>query len=167
MRTSYFRLAFAVALLAPAGLAAQTLEEALALAYQSNPTLLAARASLRQSDEEVARALSDWRPTVTFNGNVGKAVDYLNSGLNLPGKGSSSTKEADNRNPRGFSVVATQNLWKGGQTEANVSRTKNQVLSDRAKLMSAESSVLAQAVTAYMDVVQNQSVVELNFNQER
>ena len=165
MRTSYFKLAFAIALLMPASLAAQTLEEALALAYQSNPTLLAARASLRQSDEEVARALSDWRPTITFNGNVGKAVDYLATGVR--DQTGNNPETSDNRNPRGISVTAIQNIWKGGQTEANVSRTKNQVLSDRAKLLSAESSVLAQAVTAYMDVVQNQSVVELNFNQER
>jgi len=166
MRSSFFSAALlSAALLAPATLAAQTLDEALALAYQSNPTLLAERARLRQSDEQVARALSGWRPTVTFNGDVGKATDTGSAGIR--DQRGNTVETSNNRDPRGFSVVASQNLWKGGQTEADIARSKNQVLSDRARLLATESTVLAQAATAYMDVVQNQSVVELNFNQER
>ena len=166
MRNSFFSAALlSAALLAPASLAAQTLDEALALAYQSNPTLLAERARLRQSDEQVARALSGWRPTVTFNGDIGKATDTGSAGIR--DAAGNTTEISNNREPRGFTVSAAQNLWKGGQTEADVSRSKNQVLSDRARLLATESTVLAQAATAYMDVVQNQSVVELNFNQER
>jgi outer membrane protein len=166
MRSSFFSAALlSAALIVPATLAAQTLDEALALAYQSNPTLLAERARLRQSDEQVARALSGWRPTVTFNGDVGKATDTGSAGIR--DAAGNTLETSNNRDPRGFSVVASQNLWKGGQTEADVSRSKNQVLSDRARLFATESTILAQAATAYMDVVQNQSVVELNFNQER
>ena len=51
--------------------AAQTLSEALAYAYQTNPQLLAQRASLRATDEEVPVALSGWRPTVTVNTQAG------------------------------------------------------------------------------------------------
>ena len=167
MRNSFFSAALlSAALLAPGSLAAQTLEEALALAYQSNPTLLAERARLRQSDEQVSRALSGWRPTITFNGDVGKATDTGSGGVVVNDRGN-TVESSNNRDPRGFSVVASQNLWKGGQTEADVARSKNQVLSDRARLFSTESTVLSQAATAYMDVVQNQSVVELNLNQER
>src|ERR1051325_1360680 len=49
----------------------QTLTEALAYAYQNNPQLLAQRASLRASDEEVPIALSGWRPTVTVTSQTG------------------------------------------------------------------------------------------------
>jgi TolC family type I secretion outer membrane protein len=143
---------------------AQTLQEALALAYQSNPTLLAERARLRQSDEQVARALSGWRPTITFSGDVGKAVDYQDPGLPRTGN---RVQTSNNRDPRGVSVTATQPIWKGGQTESDVARSKNQVLSDRARLAATESTVLTQAATAYADVVQAQSVAELSANQER
>ncbi len=44
----------------PAG--AQTLTEALAGAYATNPTLSAARAELRAVNEGVPQALSNWRP---------------------------------------------------------------------------------------------------------
>jgi outer membrane protein len=47
---------------------AQTLTEAFAYAYNNNPQLLAQRALLRATDEQVPQALSNWRPTVTFTG---------------------------------------------------------------------------------------------------
>ncbi len=46
-----------------------TLQEALASAYLTNPTLQQARATLRATDEQVPTALAGWRPTVT--GTVG------------------------------------------------------------------------------------------------
>lgn len=46
-----------------------TLQEALAAAYLTNPTLQEARATLRATDEQVPTALAGWRPTVT--GTVG------------------------------------------------------------------------------------------------
>jgi outer membrane protein len=46
----------------PAG--AQSLEEALARAYVSNPTIESQRAQLRAIDELVPQALSGYRPTV-------------------------------------------------------------------------------------------------------
>src|SRR4029079_19477163 len=50
---------------------AQTLSESLAYAYRNNPQLLAQRASLRATDDEVPVALSGWRPTVTVNTQAG------------------------------------------------------------------------------------------------
>ena len=43
---------------------AASLYEALATAYATNPTLDAARAQLRATDEGVPQVLSEWRPTV-------------------------------------------------------------------------------------------------------
>jgi outer membrane protein len=40
-----------------------TLEQTLVSAYQHNPSLEAARAKLRATDEQVNLALSHWRPT--------------------------------------------------------------------------------------------------------
>ena len=56
---------------------AQTLTEALAEAYNTNPQLLAQRALLRATDEQVPQALSFWRPQVTFTGQVGIATASL------------------------------------------------------------------------------------------
>ena len=48
---------------APHSARAQTLPEALALAYMNNPSLNSQRAILRQNDEGVPQALSGYRPT--------------------------------------------------------------------------------------------------------
>ena len=50
---------------------AQSLNEALTIAYQGSPPLNAQRASARATDENVPQALSQWRPTVTVTGQAG------------------------------------------------------------------------------------------------
>ena len=52
-------------------LKAETLFEALAIAYATSPSLQAARAAVRSSDEGVPQALAGWRPTVSLNSSVG------------------------------------------------------------------------------------------------
>src|SRR4051794_41361134 len=49
----------------------RTLQDALAAAYSTDPTLLAARAQLRATDEGVPQALAGWRPTVVLSGAAG------------------------------------------------------------------------------------------------
>src|ERR1700730_5164592 len=55
----------------PLGVAgAETMNEALAATYKFNPRLDAARSTLRATDEEVPRALSGYRPTITGNADT-------------------------------------------------------------------------------------------------
>src|SRR5579862_418722 len=46
---------------------AQSLIQALATTYNSNPDLLAGRALLRQTDESLAQAVANWRPRITLS----------------------------------------------------------------------------------------------------
>src|SRR2546423_1716244 len=50
---------------------APTLTEASAYSYISNPQVVAQRAVLRATDEQVPQALSNWRPTVSLTGQAG------------------------------------------------------------------------------------------------
>ena len=59
------------------GAGAGTLEGALALAYQNNPQLNAQRAATRAADENVATALSGYRPRVT--GTSSLTEQYLDT----------------------------------------------------------------------------------------
>lgn len=52
---------------------AMTLEEALALTYETNPGLLAERAQLRAVDENVSQARAAWRPQVSSSLSAGVA----------------------------------------------------------------------------------------------
>lgn len=55
----------------PSKIAAESIESALARAYQGNPQLNAQRAIVRQNDEGVAQALSGYRPTLSATASVG------------------------------------------------------------------------------------------------
>ena len=137
--------------------AAQSLNEALIQTYQSNPTLSAARAELRATNERVPQALSNWRPLVELEGTGGKAYD---DNIRPTGTG-------DGRSPASGDLVVTQPLYRGGRTVAGTQRAENEVLAQRARLESTEQDVLLSAVTAYADVWRDQSVLALNVNNEQ
>ena len=65
-------LLLSVALAAPAS--AETLRDALAKAYQNNPTLTAQRAAQRANDENVPIARSGGRPVVSANTGINENV---------------------------------------------------------------------------------------------
>src|SRR5215470_985398 len=69
---------FAMLLAAGAGAKADDLNAALSQTYLANPTLDAARAQLRSTDEGVPQALSGWRPTVT--GQVVGGAEWSHDG---------------------------------------------------------------------------------------
>lgn len=141
--------------------AAETLADALIKAYQTNPELLAARAELRATDELVPQALSGWRPTAIVNGNLGEAWSKR-TGAGLGG----GTGGGNDFQPRGASLDVVQPLYRGGRTTAETRQAENLVLAQRALLVSAEQTVMLNAVVGYMDVVRDTAIVELNRNQE-
>ncbi|WP_313901500.1 TolC family outer membrane protein [Methylobacterium sp. J-070] len=86
-------MASGLAILAAAPATAETLESALAKAYQGNPTLNASRAGVRATDENVAIAQSGYRPNVNLTAALG--VQYLEtSGSNTVSTGSSAATGA-------------------------------------------------------------------------
>lgn len=140
----------AAALLAAIPASAETLTEALTEAYTSNPALLAERARLRATDEELSQANAGWRPTVTINGSTGWSKDYENDI-------SGDSWNAD--------ITASQNLFDGGAVLARRDIAKAQIRAGRASLRGVEGGILLAAVTAYMDVVRDLSTVELSRRQ--
>ncbi|WP_373065113.1 TolC family outer membrane protein [Zavarzinia sp.] len=132
---------------------AESLPEALASAYATNPTLEAQRASLRATDEEIAKALSGWRPTVTVQGSIG----HTSSDSKV--KGISASTDYD---PWSIALQGSQPIYRGGRTIAETSAAENQIQAGRAQLKSTEQQVLLAVVNAYVNVQTNQAVVELN-----
>ena len=145
-------LAGAAVLLALAGTAdAETLRDALAQTYRTNPDLEAQRAALRATDESVAQALAGWRPNVTAQGQV-EADD------------AKTNFSADHLWTRGVSLDLNQNLYNGGGTVAQVQQAESLVQAARANLLAVEQSLLLDTTNVYTAVWQNQSVLDLARN---
>ncbi|WP_160123516.1 TolC family outer membrane protein [Rhodovarius lipocyclicus] len=175
-------LVLATGMAAPAG--AQTLQDALAQAYNNNTTLLAARAQLRAVDEGVPQALSGWRPTVVMNGSVGAADQRTRSQLQaFNADGSFYYRDPvatingvtrpipgtirQERTPAAASVTLTQPIFRGGRTVASVRQAENRVLAQRARLYQTEQQVMQDVTTAYVQVIRFQEEVRLNINNEQ
>ncbi|MHA1599866.1 MAG: TolC family outer membrane protein [Alphaproteobacteria bacterium] len=157
-RTPWLLASLGIGLLLSAPVAGQSLDETLATAYSSNPTLRAARAQLRAVNEGVPQALSNWRPSVIINGSAGRQ--------RVESKSSFSTTQ-DSTTPFEATATISQPLYRGGRTIAGTARAENEILVQRANLDSVEQSVLLRAATAYMDVWRDQAVLDLNVNNER
>src|SRR6201987_1406539 len=142
---------------------AQTMPQALAEAYNTNPQLLAQRALLRATDEQVPQALSFWRPQVTFNGLVGGARSAVTPGsTGLPSLGGGRTFTTFFENS--LAVQVTQPVYRGGRTVAQTRQAVNTVESTRAQTLAVETTVFQAVAQAYLDVVRDQALLEVNRN---
>lgn len=144
-------LALAGLLVFPAG--AETLQDALVAAYNNNPQLLAQRAQVRATDETVPQALGGWRPTVSLTGQTGR-------------QHSENNVRESNTSPRSLTGNLSQPIYRGGRTTASVSQAESNVLAARAFLHQTEQTILNGVVAAYMNVLRDQAIVELNRNNE-
>src|SRR6266566_4688508 len=111
---------------------ALSLREALATAYATNPQIEAARANLRATDEEVAKANAGWRPTLSLNGAEGFQNIITDQPFN---------SEAD-RNLTNATASLNEPLFRGGRTVADIRRAKALVRAGQAQLANAEQTVL-------------------------
>ena len=146
----------------------ESLNAALALAYTNNPQLQAARAQLRATDETVPQARAARRPQIT--GQAGAGHEDRNLTLTRPLRSNILDSrgrqiDLDSRDdPRGYSVTLNQSLFRGFQTINTIREAEANVLATRESLRNTEQTTLLNAVTAYMDVIQNQATVGLQKN---
>ncbi len=145
---------------APAALRAQTLTQALADAYNTNPQVLAQRALLRATDEQVPQALANWRPTVSFTGQAG----YAAASEQTAHVAALTDRIHRETRPNALTLTATQPIYSGGRTVAQVSQAINLVESARAQTLATETTVFQAVAQAYLDVVRDQALVEVNRN---
>ena len=149
-------LVLALACLGPGAAGAETLKEALAATYKFNPRLDAARSIQRATDEEVPRALSGYRPSITGSADTSYEKQTTRGAGGIGSSGES--------NPRGYEIGAVQPIFRGFRTKNAVSAAEATVRAGWEALRTTEASVLLEAVTAYMDVVRDQAILTLREN---
>jgi outer membrane protein len=128
----------------PFGGRADTLADAISLAYNTNPTILEERAALRAMDETYAQARAGYRPqlSASVEADYQKGLPIQNGVISAEGP-----SEAD-----AATVGLTQTLLDGGQTAAQVRAALDDILAEREKLRQVEAGVLQAVIQAYADV---------------
>lgn len=131
---------------------AETLQDALVSAYETSPVLASERAQLRATTENISIAKARGRPSV----GVSAEVEQRYLGL--------TNYDRDGRN---LSVVGsfTLPIFEGGRVRNAIAAARQETEVGVQELRRIESQLMLDTVTAYMNVLRDQSVVELNKNQ--
>ena len=148
MRRALLACAAVAVVAAPAQ--ADTLRGALANAYNTNPTLLAARADLRATDENVPIQKSAGLPDIGAQGQYAETLKVSENSFSAP--------------DRIFRTNVELNvpIYSGGAVKNSILAAKQRVQAGRADLRATEASIFSQVVAAYMDVIRDEAVVGLN-----
>ena len=141
--------ALALLALAAAPASADTLREALVSTYNANPTITGQRASLRGTDAGVALARAAGRPQLS-------ATAGLNQDLTRTGGGNGRNLSAQ--------LNVSYPLFTGGRVSNSIEAARIRVEAGRQTLRAVEGDVFTEAVGAYMDVIRDRSIVDLNQN---
>jgi outer membrane protein len=146
---------------------AETLREALELAYRANPTLNAQRANLGATGENLAKAKAGFQPKITAGADLGLYRDSTKPSLDdcsRPFVGETLTNTGcdpytTRTTPRGVGLQVNQNLFDGFRTTNSIRQAKSQISAAQATTRSVEQNTLLLATTAYVDVLADTAIV--------
>ncbi|MDT0506432.1 TolC family outer membrane protein [Novosphingobium sp. MMS21-SN21R] len=131
---------------------ADDLREALASAYNTNPSLQAARANQRATDEGVPLARSNALPSLSGSASYTEFLKKTPNAFTAPDRALSADLNL------GVPVYA------GGAVKNSIRAARTRVEAGQEDLRATESGVFAQVVAAYMDVIRDSAIVGLNRN---
>jgi outer membrane protein len=127
-----------------------TLQDALAQAYATNPDIQAQRANQRANDENVPIARSQGLPGLSANGAANDSLYNTNATALTP------SRQAQ------LGLNLSQPIYSGGSIRNSVRAAEVRVNAGRANLRGAEADIFTQTVTAYLNVIRDESIVRLN-----
>ena len=139
-------LACAAFVVAASPAAAETLAEAVAQAYQSNPTIQANRAQLRALNETYVQARSQFGPRLSAS--VTASYEHFDDGTHRL----SGTSDSQ-------SLSLSQPIFSGGRYGAGLQAAEADVRAGRERLRQAEANLIQQVIQAYTAVRRDEQTV--------
>jgi len=127
-----------------------TLQDALAQAYATNPDIQTQRANQRANDENVPIARSQGLPGLNATGSANDSLYNTNATALTP------SRQAQ------LGINLSQPIYSGGSIRNSVRAAEVRVNAGRANLRGAEADIFTQTVTAYLNVIRDESIVRLN-----
>ena len=155
-----------VALLSSPTVFAQSLNDALDLAYRTNPTIRAERARQRATDEATKQAWANLLPQITAGGSFSEVQQDQTVNNEFFG-GVGSTAQSFEFSPLTGQVSGEQAVFAGFTNINAIRQARARVKSGGAQLVSVEQDVITQAATSYFDVVRDMEIFKANTNNIR
>ncbi len=131
-----------------------SLNDALIMVYARHPKLLAERATLRATDEQLAQAEALGRPSLNGFAQLEQSYTTYTGAVNpFTTQGNLTTAS--------YGAEFEQPLYQGMKVIRARSRAEAQVEAGRADLRSVEQDALYEGATAYLDVLTTREVLRL------
>jgi outer membrane protein len=153
--------ASALATIGAGAVRAETIGGALIKAYLTNPDINTQRAAVRVADEGVPKANAGYLPTIAATGNIG--IERAQTSVVGPNASVAGTAEVTVK-PRGYGITANETVFNGNQTINNIRAAESQVFGAREQLRNTEQNTLLSGATAYMDVLLDTAILDLDRN---
>lgn len=145
-------IAVAVAMAVAGGSAhAETLAEAIATAYQSNPNIQAQRASMRSLDENYTQARAAYGPQASATVSEGYGWEKFN-GAKASAEGTSQTSQ----------LSISQALYTNGRYANRLAGVEAQIKSARENLRRIEMDLLSRVTNAYISVRRDREMLRIS-----
>jgi TolC family type I secretion outer membrane protein len=159
IRTSVIAMAAAMTVCGHAGLArAETLADAITIAYQSNPNIQAQRAAMRALDENYTQARAAYGPqasaVVSEDYNYTKGYPTANQFTGVV-RGAHATSESNQ-------LSLSQSLYTNGRYAARLAGIEAQIKASRENLRRIEMDLLVRVTTAYVSVRRDREVLRIS-----
>ena len=159
---SSLTLSLGLVVVAPSQIAqAETFQEALISAYQTNPRLKAERARVKEADENYIQARAQGRLNSSLSGSIGGQA------LRSPQQslfGASGERSIQEGYPRSTQLQIIQPIYQGGRVKALKRQANSGVLAAREGLRNAEQNLMVSAATAYVDVIRDEETARIRRN---
>lgn len=132
----------------------QSLEQAVAFVFDTNPEIRTAYTRFKANEKQVEQAESGYLPSVDLNGGYG--YEHTDS----PGTRRTDGDEDMMRSELGINV--TQVLFNGFHTKSEVSRTSYATAAEQWRLYSVAEDLALQVSKVYVDLIKAEKLVGLS-----
>lgn len=141
---------------------AETLNDALALAYQTNPTIRAERARLRAVRETKAQAWAGALPQISASASYQKTDQTVSSLFGADPGNPMPMSQSTNFEPLAAGVTAEQPVFTGFRNYNAIKQAGARIRAGGAQLAATEQKLLLDVAAAYFNVQRNMAVFELS-----
>lgn len=151
-----FATSFVLLLWVASGASAETLGQALAAAWNNNPSMGAARLNASAARTDVDTAQAGWYPKLSLRGQL--AHTHTDGTIAMFGAPSDFDANLDQAS---IALRLQQPIYEGGRLSAHIAASKNAAQAGQARTGARGAQVLLNAVTAYVDVVAAQQLMHI------
>jgi outer membrane protein len=148
----------AVAMASAAPCHAETLADAIALAYQTNPNIQSQRAQVRSVDETYVQARSQYGPTVLVEARARYTQNQLRNSFQGATRLPDTTIGA---NQGSAQVSISQPLYTGGRATLDTKAAEYSVRAAREALRATEGDIVFSVIQSYLDVLRDQQALAI------